>query len=121
MNKTDFSKMELPHTPSPAEFNLLGGAAITARESGEKEEQPSDVETLKAENETLKEELKRVSWERRSKHVQVLMTPSLYEALKEEAKKAGKSVNEVINKILDFHFDPEQRRAGGPYSSIEEE
>lgn len=38
--------------------------------------------------------------ETRSKRVQILIQPSLYEKLKNQAKEEGVSVNEVINSIL---------------------
>lgn len=38
--------------------------------------------------------------ERKSKRVQLLITPSLYEAIKQKAKTAGTSTNNYINYIL---------------------
>lgn len=38
--------------------------------------------------------------ETKSRRLQLLLTPSLYEAVKEEAEQRGLSVNEIINLIL---------------------
>lgn len=41
-----------------------------------------------------------VAGETKSRRLQLLLTPSLYEAVKEEAEQRGLSVNEIINLIL---------------------
>lgn len=42
--------------------------------------------------------------ETKSKRVQMLMQPSLYNSIKEEAEKEGVSVNEMMHEILKNHF-----------------
>lgn len=43
--------------------------------------------------------------EPRSKRVQVLLQPSLYERLKEAADRRGASLNELIHKLLEYGID----------------
>ena len=42
--------------------------------------------------------------ETKSKRVQMLMQPSLYNSIKEEAEKEGVSVNEMMHEILKTHL-----------------
>ena len=42
--------------------------------------------------------------ETKSKRVQMLMQPSLYNSIKEEAEKEGGSVNEMMHEILKTHL-----------------
>ena len=44
----------------------------------------------------------------RSERLQLLITPEMKDNLKREAKKAGTSVNQVINYILNTHFEKER-------------
>lgn len=43
--------------------------------------------------------------ERRSKRVQMLIQPSLYERLKDAADKHGASLNEMMHKLLEYGID----------------
>lgn len=43
--------------------------------------------------------------ETKSKRVQMLMQPSLYDAIKEKAEKEGVSVNEMMHEILKGHLE----------------
>jgi len=43
--------------------------------------------------------------ETKSKRVQMLMQPSLYNSIKEEAEKEGVSVNEMMHEILKSHLE----------------
>lgn len=43
--------------------------------------------------------------ETKSKRVQMLMQPSLYNSIKEEAEKEGISVNEMMHEILKSHLE----------------
>lgn len=46
--------------------------------------------------------------ETRSERLQLLITPEMKDNLKREAKKAGTSVNQVINYILNTYFEKER-------------
>ena len=43
--------------------------------------------------------------ETKSKRVQMLMQPSLYDAIKDKAEKEGVSVNEMMHEILKGHLE----------------
>ena len=43
--------------------------------------------------------------ETKSKRVQMLMQPSLYNAIKDKAEKEGVSVNEMMHEILKGHLE----------------
>lgn len=45
--------------------------------------------------------------ETKSKRLQLLIYPSVYEACKKESDLTGESVNEIINEILKKHFEKE--------------
>lgn len=45
--------------------------------------------------------------ERKSKRLQLLVYPSVYDSVKKTADAEGESVNEIINAILKEHFEKE--------------
>lgn len=62
---------------------------------------PSVTETEPDANAQIPQGYKLVPSETRSKRVQVLMRPSLYKQLKARAKREKRSVNDLINYILE--------------------
>ena len=63
------------------------------RAEGRETETKAETKPAKAASGYLKEE-------RKSKRVQLLITPSLYEAIKEKAEASGTSTNNYINYLL---------------------
>lgn len=71
-----------------------------AKEKAEKEAKAAKEEAIQAKREA--EEAKRTAGkETRSRHVQILMTPSLYDLVKERANDDDISINEFINRTLE--------------------
>lgn len=62
-------------------------------------EKPIDSQPLNTEAEIIYE-IK----ERRSRKLQILLTPSLYEKINKYAKQKNTSINDVINKTLEYQF-----------------
>lgn len=71
------------------------------------EKEKAEMEARKAKKEAEKakkeaEEAKKIATkEARSRHVQILVTPSLYDSVKEKALKDNISVNEFINRAIE--------------------
>lgn len=102
MKQKNLENLELPHSPSEA--------FISAAEEAANKEGGEDLTALREEVERLKAELKKNTRERRSIHFQVLTTPSISQALKEEAAARGVSVNEIVNSLLEAHLFPEEQQ-----------
>lgn len=66
-----------------------------------------EAEPVKIEQEQPQEIAVKKIKETKSKRLQLLVYPSVYEACKREADSTGESVNEIINEILKKHFEKE--------------
>lgn len=72
-----------------------------AKEKAEREAKEAKQEAEKAKREAEEAKKKVSKEETRSRHVQILVTPTMYEAVKEKTLKDNISVNEFVNRAIE--------------------